>query len=154
MTLSTFIILFLCILTVLPTNKIQTLQLEEPTISVTVKGEAKQQTIQIHPQAQVKGIIGLIELSELADVSSLNLNESLYDDMVVTVPKVQETTCISINSADIETLMSLDGIGGSTAKNIIDYRTQQGPFYLLDDLMLVKNIGPKKYEKIKDKICL
>lgn len=154
MTLPTLIIGLLAILTMLPTTSIQPLDLVEPTISVIVKGEVQQQTIEIHPQAQIKDIIDLVTLTPQADLERLDFNQPLYDDMVITIPKIQETSCISINQANLETLMSLDGIGESTAQNIIDYRESQGPFYLLEDLLFVKNIGPKKYEKIKDKLCL
>lgn len=61
---------------------------------------------------------------------------------------------VSINTAGLETLMTLDGVGESKAKAIIDYRTQNGGFKTLDEIKNVSGIGDSAYEKIKDKIKL
>ena len=61
---------------------------------------------------------------------------------------------ISINTGTIDELMSLDGVGESKAKSIIDYREQNGEFKNLEDLMNVSGIGEKAYSKIKDNIKL
>lgn len=65
----------------------------------------------------------------------------------------QKTTeTININTADAETLQTLKGIGPKRAKAIIDYRQNKGPFEELEDFMKVKGIGPKTFEKNKEKI--
>ncbi len=68
-------------------------------------------------------------------------------------PEEQENTqneCISINSATLEELDSLDGVGPSTAQKIIDGR----PYEVLEDLLNVSGIGEATFEKFKDQICL
>lgn len=60
---------------------------------------------------------------------------------------------ININTADLEELISLEGIGEKTALAIIDYRTENGAFKSTDELTLVKGIGPKTLEAVQDKIC-
>lgn len=60
---------------------------------------------------------------------------------------------ININTANKETLMLLDGIGEIKAAAIINYRTQK-QFSSVSDIMNIKGIGEKTYEKIKDKICV
>lgn len=60
---------------------------------------------------------------------------------------------ININTADISQLVRLPGIGEATAKNIIEYRTKR-KFLIIKDIMLVKGIGEKKFEKIKDFITV
>jgi competence protein ComEA len=55
---------------------------------------------------------------------------------------------ININIADQKTLEKLPQIGPSTAKLIIEYRDQNGPFKSVDELDNVKRIGPKTIEKI------
>jgi len=56
---------------------------------------------------------------------------------------------ININTADIATLCTLPGIGNSTAKSIINYRTKVKKFAAVKDLKKVKGIGNKKFNKIK-----
>jgi competence protein ComEA len=47
--------------------------------------------------------------------------------------------------------MKLPGIGEKTAENIIEHRNSN-PFSKPEDIMNVKGIGPKKFEKMKDMI--
>ena len=60
---------------------------------------------------------------------------------------------ININSADIEQLVVLKGIGEATAKKIIAYREENGPFVTIEEIMKVPGIGENKFEDIKDFIC-
>ena len=61
---------------------------------------------------------------------------------------------ININLADLQTLMTLDGIGETYAQRIIDYRNANGPFKSINDIMQVEGIGSKRFEAIKDKITV
>ncbi len=56
---------------------------------------------------------------------------------------------ININSADIESLSQLPGIGEKTAQKIIEYREANGNFKDISDLLNVKGIGQKKFDKLK-----
>ena len=56
---------------------------------------------------------------------------------------------VNINTATIEQLMTIKGVGPTTAQNIIDYRTTNGPFRVVEDLDKVKGIGPMKLEGMK-----
>ena len=57
---------------------------------------------------------------------------------------------ININTAGINDLIKLPGIGKKTAEKIIQLRNQRGKFKRLDELMDVKGIGEIKFSKIKD----
>jgi len=63
-----------------------------------------------------------------------------------------ENLIININTAAVEELVVLDGIGESLAAEIISHRDKNGSFSRPEDLMKVSGIGKKKFEKIKDKI--
>ena len=56
---------------------------------------------------------------------------------------------ININQADAKTLTSLKGIGKDRAVMIVEYREKNGPFNKIEDLMKVKGIGKKIFEKNK-----
>ena len=58
---------------------------------------------------------------------------------------------ININTASKAELMRIDGIGEKTALAIIKYR-QNTPFEKIEDIMKIRGIGKKKFEKFKDKI--
>ena len=61
---------------------------------------------------------------------------------------------VNINSAGLDELDTLPGVGPSTAQAILDDRTQNGPFASVEDIMRVSGIGEKKFEKLKDLICV
>ena len=61
---------------------------------------------------------------------------------------------IDINSAGSEELMSLPGIGEVTAGRIIEYRTENGPFLRIEDIVNVSGIGDGTYMEIKDYITV
>jgi len=66
----------------------------------------------------------------------------------------EEPQFININTADINALMKLHGIGKVKAKAIIDYREQNGPFRSIEEIMNVKGIGEATFSRIKDRIIV
>lgn len=64
--------------------------------------------------------------------------------------KHQENNKVNINTASLEELITLNGLGESKAKSIIEYRTNNGLFNTIEDLLNVKGIGQKIFEGIKD----
>ncbi|HYA49235.1 MAG TPA: ComEA family DNA-binding protein [Burkholderiales bacterium] len=61
---------------------------------------------------------------------------------------------ININTATQAELESLPRIGPKVAQRIIDYRTQNGNFKRVEDIMKVKGIGEKIFAQIKDMITV
>jgi competence protein ComEA len=100
-----------------------------------------------------------------ADLTSLNLAAPLTDGTQIVVPRPGSTALggagssetgsegatalININSASETELEDLPGVGPVTAAAIIDYRTQNGPFTTVDDLIDVSGIGPSTLEQIR-----
>jgi comEA protein len=61
---------------------------------------------------------------------------------------------VNVNTATLYELESLPGIGRVTALNIINYRTENGLFTEIDDLIHVKGIGEKKLEMLRDRVTI
>ncbi|BEP15154.1 hypothetical protein acdb102_34650 [Acidothermaceae bacterium B102] len=59
---------------------------------------------------------------------------------------------VDLNTATVEQLQTLSGIGPVLAQRIIDYRTAHGPFVSVDGLQQVGGIGPAKFAEIKDHV--
>lgn len=109
-------------------------------------------------------------LKDDADQRQINLAEKLFDEMVIYVPIIGEVLPtsstigigrqdhrsdeIDINRANITELEVLQGIGPAKAQAIIDYRSQNGPFKTINDLLKVSGIGEKSLEKIKAHITI
>ena len=102
-----------------------------------------------------------------ADLDRINLALRLADQQQVYVPRKGEAVPpppdgsasaapaqININTASVEDLDKLPGIGPSIANAIIDYRTTNGPFKQIEDINAVKGIGDALFEKIKDQITV
>ncbi len=92
------------------------------------------------------------ETVTIEECPKVNTNVNINDN----TNKSDNTTddLISINTGSIEELTKLEGIGESKAQAIIDYRTNNGPFKTLEELMNVSGIGEKAFEKIKNNIKL
>jgi competence protein ComEA len=59
---------------------------------------------------------------------------------------------VDLNSATVDQLQTLPGIGPVLAQHIVDYRTQHGPFASVDALQQVSGIGPSKFAQLKDHV--
>ena len=113
-----------------------------------------------------------------ADLSQVNLAYVLQDGQKIYIPNKNEkisaytsenmgdnieqnnTTTkkegakVNINTAGVEELDQLPGIGPAIAQRIIDYRNEHGEFKKVEDVQEVKGIGDAKYSEIKDSITV
>ena len=110
-------------------------------------------------------------LSEMANADVINRASTVSDGQKIVIPSKASTgqdmkqsgdaDCssnasglVNINQADQKQLESIAGIGPSMAKRIIEYRNSNGFFGSIDELMNVKGIGAKKFDKIKTYVTI
>ncbi len=69
--------------------------------------------------------------------------------------KASKNYKINLNTASEEELIeNLDGIGPAMAKRIIEYRETNGGFSSIEELMNIKGIGEKRFEKLKNSVTV
>ncbi len=56
---------------------------------------------------------------------------------------------IDLNSASVEQLQELPGIGPGTAKAIVRFREKSGPFHRVEDLLAIRGITKRRLEKLR-----
>lgn len=109
-------------------------------------------------------------LAEGANTSGINLAARLSDGEKVHVPLVGEVPQagaepasgepggsdgpVNLNTATVEELDELPGVGEATALAIVEDRERNGPFSSPEDLMRVSGIGEKKFEKLEGLVCV
>jgi competence protein ComEA len=98
-----------------------------------------------------------------ADVSLVNLAAPVADGTQVVVPRrapaaasgganAPETPAgpLHLNTATLEQLDELPGVGPSTAQKILDFRQQHGAFTSIDELDAIPGIGPARLEQLRE----
>jgi competence protein ComEA len=104
-----------------------------------------------------------------ADLSLVNLAAPVSDGTQVVVPKrappvpagssgpaAQDTPAtgpVHLNTATVEQLDELPGVGPVTAQKILDYREQHGAFSSVDDLDAIPGIGPARLEQLRELVA-
>ena len=143
---------------------------QETVIFVDIKGEVKKPGVyQMKAGDRVKDALDAAGgLTEEADSQKVNLAKRLEDQMVIVVPKVGEEAeeipagetrneatkegKVNINTATVEELKTLKGVGEKKAEAIIEYRKENGSFQTKEDLMKVRGIGKKLFESFQERI--
>ena len=63
-------------------------------------------------------------------------------------------TAVNVNTATVEELIGVEGIGPTLAERIVEYREEHGPFQSVEELDNVKGIGPSLIENIRFLVCV
>lgn len=142
----------------------------EAVIFVDIKGAVKKPGVyQMKAGDRVKDAIDAAGgLTAEADSQKVNLAQRVEDQMVIVVPKVGEEAeaipagvtsketskegKVNINTATVEELKTLKGVGEKKAEAIIEYRKKNGSFKTKEDLMKVRGIGKKLFESFEERI--
>ncbi len=61
---------------------------------------------------------------------------------------------VNINTAGVDELVTLPGIGKAYAERIVEYRQKNGPFKKVEDVLNVRGIGEKTFERIRDRLTI
>ena len=105
---------------------------------------------------------GLCPLRQGDTIESLIQTAGLIPDadtgkIKIYVPKTGELSQpqrIDLNRAEVWLLDALPGIGPGRAQAIIDYRSQNGPFHRVEDLLNVEGIGESTLDRMRDFITV
>ena len=152
-------------------------------IFVDIKGEVNNPGLyEIEEGKRIQDVIDMAGgLTDNASTLDINLGSKVSDEMIIIISKKEDvdtpksstpsisntnksTTTnsntktnngkISINTAGIEELITLNGIKEARAKKIIEYRETNGPFKSIEEIKNVSGIGEGIFAKIKDYITL
>ena len=151
-------------------EKIEVSTTQEAVIFVDIKGAVKNPGVyQMKSGDRVKDALDAAGgLTGEADSQKVNLAQRVEDQMVIVVPKVGEEATeipvggtskeaakdgkVNINTATVEELKTLKGVGEKKAEAIIEYRKKNGSFKTKEDLMKVRGIGKKLFESFQERI--
>lgn len=130
---------------------------DENVILINTKAEIDE-LLKKDDKILIKEVIKEIPCEKISDACIqeeiiTNATEQEMDNNEGTLTNNEESNkFVNINTADINDLMTLNGIGESKAKSIIEYRETNGLFKSIEDIKNISGIGEKMYEKIKDYI--
>lgn len=116
--------------------------------------------IVIYTKEEVAKFSEIKELESQKLEECKNYNEAVINNSCIEVENTTDTTYdeidkkISLNTASLELLMTLPGIGEAKARSIITYREKEGKFSKIEDIMDISGIGESIFEKIKDYITV
>ncbi len=78
----------------------------------------------------------------------------VFDDANDTAQSEDMQSIVNLNTASKEDLVQISGIGPILADRIIAYRSENGPFASVEDIMSVKGVGEAKFKKIESMITI
>ena len=139
-------------------------------IVVDIKGEIKNPNIYwLEEGCIIEDLINIAGgITEEGDLSKINRAQKLNDHEVVIIPNINDKESeieniipssndknkVNINTASINELDTLSGIGPSKAESIIKYREENGTFKSIEEIKNVTGIGEALFEKFKENITI
>jgi len=150
-------------------NYDEELEIKSKNIVVEIKGEVREPDVYVLSEDSIiKDIIELAGgITEDGDLSNINRAKKLQNHELIYIRNKNEENVqianqngiisdgrVNINTATIEELKTLSGIGDAKATAIINYRDKNGEFESKESIKNISGIGDILYENIKDSIVV
>jgi len=136
----------------------------QPEIKVYLNGAVQRPGVYLaYDEDRLEDVVAMAGgLTEDADPARVNLALRVEDEAHFFIPRIGEVIPnpspvpgrVNINTAPVEELQTLSGIGEEKANAIVEYRQQNGLFTREEDLLLVPGIGPKTLEGLREFITV
>ena len=135
-----------------------------PEIKVFVSGAVHLPGLyKVDPEDRLEDVLAMAGgLTQDADPARVNPSLRVRDEAHFYIPSLGESPpdstpengAININTATVEELQTLQGIGEQKAGDIVHYREENGPCSRVEDLLKVSGIGPKTLEDLRPLITV
>lgn len=120
----------------------------------TKKADLNNINLAIRVKDEEHYIIPKIGEAKQEDLKDVNNTKDIENAEIKNENTAKDSSKININTATLEELDKLPGVGEATANKIISHREENGQFKTIEDIKNVNGIGDKKFENMKELICV
>ena len=120
----------------------------------TKKADLNNINLAIRVKDEEHYIIPKIGEAKQEDLQDVNNTKDIENAEIKNENTAKDSSKININTATLEELDKLPGVGEATANKIISHREENGQFKNIEDIKNVNGIGDKKFENMKELICV
>lgn len=120
----------------------------------TKKADLNNINLAIRVKDEEHYIIPKIGEAKQENLKDVNNTKDIENAEIKNENTEKDSSKININTATLEELDKLPGVGEATANKIISHREENGQFKTIEDIKNVNGIGDKKFEKMKELICV